>query len=199
MTFTPPKISAVILAGGQAQRMGGSDKGLLLLKGKPLVAWLIERIKAQVDEIIISANRNHEQYARFGYPVLQDTLNGYAGPLAGLSCALRAAKHPLILCVPCDTPLLPGDLATRLYTGLIGSNAPIAVAQAGAQIHPTVMLCQRELAAHLENFLASGERKVAQWQAQLQASVVHFDETDAFMNINTPAEMDLLERKITIE
>lgn len=197
MTLTRPKISAVILAGGQGQRMGGSDKGLLVVKGKPLVAWLIERIQPQVDEIFISANRHHEQYAGFGYPILRDTLTGFAGPLAGLSTALRAATHPLILCVPCDTPLLPANLAERLYAGLIIGNRPIAVAQTGSQIHHTTMLCRRELAAHLENFLASGDRKVAHWQAQLQASVVDFYETDAFTNINTPAEMDLLEQKLS--
>ena len=197
MTLTRPKISAVILAGGQGQRMDGRDKGLLVVKGKPLVAWLIERIQPQVDEIFISANRHHEQYAAFGYPVLQDTLTGFAGPLAGLSTALRAATNPLILCVPCDTPLLPTNLVARLYAGLIIGNRPIAVAQTGAQIHHAVMLCQRELAAHLEKFLVSGERKVAYWQAQLQTSFVDFYETDAFMNINTPAEMALLERKLS--
>ena len=197
MTFTRPKISAVILAGGQGQRMDGRDKGLLVVKGKPLVAWLIERIQPQVDEIFISANRHHEQYAAFGYPVLQDTLTGFAGPLAGLGTALRAATNPLILCVPCDTPLLPTNLVARLYAGLIIGNRPIAVAQTGAQIHHAVMLCQRELSAHLEKFLASGERKVAYWQAQLQTSFVDFYETEAFMNINTPAEMDLLERKLS--
>ena len=196
MTLTRPQISAVILAGGKGQRMGGSDKGLLVVKGKPLVAWLIERIQPQVDEIFISANRHHEQYASFGYPILQDALIGFAGPLAGLSTALRAATNPLILCVPCDTPLLPTNLVERLYAGLIVGNRPIAVAQTGAQMHPTVMLCRRELAAHLENFLASGERKVAHWQAQLQASVVDFSETEAFTNINTPVEMNLLEQRL---
>ena len=196
MTLTRPQISAVILAGGKGQRMGGSDKGLLVVKGKPLVAWLIERIQPQVDEIFISANRHHEQYASFGYPILQDALIGFAGPLAGLSTALRAATNPLILCVPCDTPLLPTNLVERLYAGIIIGNRPIAVAQTGAQMHPTVMLCRRELAAHLENFLASGERKVALWQAQLQASVVDFSETEAFTNINTPVEMNLLEQRL---
>ena len=196
MTLTRPQISAVILAGGKGQRMGGSDKGLLVVKGKPLVAWLIERIQPQVDKIFISANRHHEQYASFGYPILQDALIGFAGPLAGLSTALRAATNPLILCVPCDTPLLPTNLVARLYAGLIVGNRPIAVAQTGAQMHPTVMLCRRELAAHLENFLASGERKVALWQAQLQASVVDFSETEAFTNINTPVEMNLLEQRL---
>ena len=196
MTLTRPQISAVILAGGKGQRMGGSDKGLLVVKEKPLVAWLIERIQPQVDEIFISANRHHEQYASFGYPILQDALIGFAGPLAGLSTALRAATNPLILCVPCDTPLLPTNLVARLYAGLIVGNRPIAVAQTGAQMHPTVMLCRRELAAHLENFLASGERKVALWQAQLQASVVDFSETEAFTNINTPVEMNLLEQRL---
>ena len=93
--------------------------------------------------------------------------------------------------------MLPANLVARLYAGLIIGNRPIAVAQTGAQIHHAVMLCQRELSAHLEKFLASGERKVAYWQAQLQTSFVDFYETEAFMNINTPAEMDLLERKLS--
>src|SRR5260370_42665917 len=95
-----PKISGVILAGGQGRRMGSVDKGLRELRGKPMVAWALERFMPQVDEVIINANQNLDIYARFGHRVVADEICGYAGPLAGLHCALNVAHHPLIATVP---------------------------------------------------------------------------------------------------
>lgn len=184
-----PKVSAVILAGGQAQRMGSEDKGLLSFKGKPLVAQVLARIKPQADEVLISANRNTEAYAQFGYPVLKDDIQGFAGPLAGLHRAMRQAAHPLILCVPCDTPFLPVDLVVRLRDALIAEGAEIAVPVAGEHMHPAVMLCRRKLAPDLESYLATGGRKVRQWQATRKQAIVRFEEINAFLNINTPEQL----------
>lgn len=184
------KISAVILAGGLARRMDGADKGLLELHGLPLVARVMARIKPQVNELFISANRNIEQYARFGLPVLCDEVEGGAGPLAGLQRAMREASHELVLCVPCDMPLLPMDLAARLQAALEAEGAQVAVPGTGADVHHALMLCRRDLAQNLDAFLASGERRVRQWQSGLKRVVVPFADADAFLNINTAEQLE---------
>jgi molybdopterin-guanine dinucleotide biosynthesis protein A len=120
--------------------MDGADKGLALLNGRPLVAWVLERIAPQVDELFISANRNLDQYRLFEHPVLPDTSPDFQGPLAGLLRAMAEAVHPLILSVPCDTPFLPDDLVGRLTEALEESSADIAItvqfACAGAAFCP---------------------------------------------------------------
>lgn len=189
------KISAVILAGGEAKRMGGKDKGLLPLLGKPLVAWVLERIQAQADEIMISANRNLVQYQSFGYPVLTDEISGFAGPLAGLARALAAASYPLVLCVPCDTPLLPHDLAVRLKQALLEQDAQIAVAVTAEHSHNTVCLCRRDLLPGLLEYLAQGGRRVGEWQSKLKRVRVMFDDESAFHNANTPEDLEQLVAK----
>lgn len=183
-------ITTVILAGGQARRMGGADKGLLLLNGRPLIAWVLERIQPQVDEIIISANRNQEQYAHFGFPVISDEIPDYAGPLAGLHRAMQTARNALILTVPCDTPFLPIDLAPKLSAALMRESAQIAIPRAGGRTHHAVMLCQQNLAPNLAAYLVSGERKVMEWQRRLNQVVVPFDEAEAFTNFNTPEDLE---------
>src|SRR5687767_10821159 len=107
-------ITGVILAGGQGRRMGGADKGLVEFLGKPLISHVIQRLSPQVDEILISANREMETYAALGHPVMADALEGFAGPLAGLHMGMTEARHPYVLTVPCDTPLLPMSLVERL-------------------------------------------------------------------------------------
>lgn len=198
MTEEPEKISAVILAGGEAKRMGGNDKGLLLLLGKPLVAWVLERIQPQADEIMISANRNLAQYQSFGHPVLTDEVSGFAGPLAGLARALGAASHPLVLCVPCDTPLLPHDLAARLKQALLAQDAQIAVATTTEHSHNTVCLCQRDLLQGLLEYLAQGGRRVGEWQSKLKRVQVMFDDERVFHNANTPEDLEFLALSLKI-
>ena len=183
-------VTAVILAGGQARRMGGADKGLMLLDGRPLIAWVLVRIQPQVDEIIISANRNLEQYAQFGFPVISDEIPDYAGPLAGLHRAMQTARNALILTVPCDTPFLPITLTPLLTAALASESAQIAVPRAGDRTHHAVMLCQKSLAPDLAAYLASGERRVMEWQRRLKQVVVPFDEAEAFTNFNTPEDLE---------
>lgn len=181
---TPP-ISAIILAGGRGQRMGEVDKGLQLLRGKPLVAWVAERIAPQVDEVLVSANRNLERYRELGFTVLPDLMPDFPGPLAGLHRALEVARHPLWLSAPCDTPFLPGDLAQRLLAGLRENNAEIAVAVVEGHLQPVICLGRAELRAGLGEFLARGGRRVGEWQAGLRRVTVSFDDPDFFRNINT--------------
>ena len=121
------KITGVVLAGGLGRRMGGSDKGLEELRGRPLAAWVVERLAPQVDELLISANRNGGRYAALGHRVLGDRIAGFAGPLAGLHAALEAAAHPLVATVPCDSPFLPGDLISRLLSALTAPGTKLSV------------------------------------------------------------------------
>jgi len=182
------KVSGIVLAGGKGSRMGGVDKGLQPLRGKPMVAWAIARLKPQVDEIVINANQNLEVYGALGYRVVPDEIGGFAGPLAGLHASLKAAAHPLVVTVPCDSPFLPHDLVSRLNEHLTGKD--LAVAKTGDQPHPVFALVRRSVAANLEAFLSGGGRKIDAWYASLKTVEVNFDdEADAFRNINTPEEL----------
>ncbi|MCX7160201.1 MAG: molybdenum cofactor guanylyltransferase MobA [Proteobacteria bacterium] len=182
------KITGIVLAGGQGRRMGGVDKGLQLLNGRPMIAHVIERLAPQVEDIVINANQNREAYAAFGHPVVPDAIEGYAGPLAGLHAGLQAATQPLVVTAPCDSPFLPADLVARLASAL-GDN-DLAVAKTGAQAHPVFALVRRTLLAHLAAYLAGGGRKIDAWYASLKVVEVAFDdEADAFSNINTREEL----------
>lgn len=183
------KISAIILAGGRGRRMGEVDKGLILLQGKPLVSWVVERIAPQVDEVLISANRNLERYREMGYVVLPDEMPDFPGPLAGLHRAMAAVSHPLWLSVPCDTPFLPEDLARRLYSALLADGAELAVASVEGQIQPAICLGHTHLRAGLGDFLARGGRRVGEWQSCLRRTVVSFDSPQSFRNINAPEDL----------
>ncbi|MFA4970449.1 MAG: molybdenum cofactor guanylyltransferase MobA [Sulfuritalea sp.] len=180
------KITGVILAGGRGQRMGGVDKGLQHLDGRPLVQWVLTRLSPQVDSVVINANQNLARYAELGCTVLPDSIPDFAGPLAGLHAALSQATTPLLLTVPCDSPFLPGDLAQRLRDALEAQGAELAVARTGDQVHRAFCLTRREILPKLEAFLGSGDRKVALWHASLKLAEVAFDdEADGFNNINT--------------
>ena len=192
--MTPPKITALILAGGRGSRMGSVDKGLQLFKGMPMVAHVLERMSPQVDEVIINANRSIDQYAAFGHRVVPDTIDGFAGPLAGLHVGLMQATTPLLVTAPCDSPFLPLDLVTRLHTAMELGNVDLAVAKTYDQAHPVFCLVKRDLEPHLREFLASGQRKIDKWYATLRVVEVQFDDQEsAFANINTEVELRELE------
>ncbi len=193
--MTHKKITALILAGGRGSRMGSVDKGLQLFNGKPMVAHVLDRLTAQVDEIIISANRNIDAYATFGHRVLPDAIDGFAGPLAGLYTGMTHATTPLIVAAPCDSPFLPLDLVARLFAGMQNENADCAVAKTHTQSHPVFCLVKCGLASHLRDFLTSGQRKMDAWFSTLRVAEVAFDDQEsAFANINTEAELRALER-----
>ncbi|MGE5095156.1 MAG: molybdenum cofactor guanylyltransferase MobA [Betaproteobacteria bacterium] len=189
-----PEITGVVLAGGQGSRMGGVDKGLQAFRGKPMVAHVIERLAPQVDEILINANRNADEYGRFGHRVIADEIEGFAGPLAGFERGLAHAAHDVVVTVPCDSPFLPVDLVARLREAMLRHGAQLAVARTGDQAHPVFSLMLREVHASLREFLASGQRKIDKWYARLRVVEVPFDdEADAFLNINTREELAKLE------
>ena len=192
--MSKPQITGVVLAGGLGRRMGGTDKGLQELRGQPMVHWVIERLAPQVDELLINANQNGERYAAFGHRVVPDQIPGFAGPLAGLHAALATATHPLVATAPCDSPFLPADLISRLFSALTAADADLAVAKTFDQAHPVFCLCQRSVLPHLTEFLESGGRKVDRWYSTLNIVEVAFDdEADAFENINTHEELGRFE------
>ncbi len=188
------EVTGVVLAGGQGSRMGGVDKGLQPFRGKPMVAHAVERLGAQVDELLINANRNPEAYAAFGHRVIADEIEGFAGPLAGFERGLAHAAGTLVVTAPCDSPFLPLDLVARLRAALETADAQLAVAKTGDQAHPVFSLMRRDVHDSLRQFLSSGERKIDRWYAALAVVEVPFDDNpDAFLNINTRAELDSLE------
>jgi molybdopterin-guanine dinucleotide biosynthesis protein A len=185
-----PRVTGLVLAGGQGRRMGNVDKGLQPLRGRPMVAWVLERLAPQVTEVIVNANQNQAEYARLGCRVVGDEIGGFAGPLAGLQAGLKANVHPFLVTVPCDSPFLPRDLVARLHAALIANHADLAVAKTGDQPHPVFSLVRESLAGHLTKFLQGGGRKIDTWYASLKVVEVPFDDQpDAFSNINTPAEL----------
>ena len=151
-----PRITGIILAGGQGRRMGSVDKGLKPLRGKPMVQWVLERFAPQVDEVLINANQNIEQYQILRHPVMPDKIGGFAGPLAGLHRGLSSATHELVATVPCDSPFLPLDLIARLYAALHEQQADLAVARTGDQPHPVFCLTRKSVLPGLTAFLESG-------------------------------------------
>jgi molybdopterin-guanine dinucleotide biosynthesis protein A len=166
--------------------MGGRDKGLVTYRGRPLVDHVIERIAPQVDELLISANRNLGDYARRGYRVLPDTLPDFQGPLAGVLAGLREARHEWVLTVPCDMPHLPGDLATRLLAAAQGKD--IVVAVDASRTHPAVMLIHTGLVDRLAAYLQSGKRSVHGFQESTGFVMANF-EAAAMRNINSLDEV----------
>ncbi|MDP2826898.1 MAG: molybdenum cofactor guanylyltransferase MobA [Sulfuritalea sp.] len=188
--MTKVDITGVILAGGQGRRMGGIDKGLQELQGRPMVEWVLARLAPQVGTVLINANQNLARYAEFGCAVLPDQIPGFAGPLAGLHAALKRAATPLLVTVPCDSPFLPPDLVARLHAALVADNAELAVARTGDRVHRAFCLVRRELLPRLDAFLAAGGRKVGLWHAALKVVEVAFDDAPAaFSNINTLEEL----------
>jgi molybdopterin-guanine dinucleotide biosynthesis protein A len=188
------EVTGIVLAGGQGSRMGGVDKGLQPFRGRPMVEHVLERLAPQVGSILVNANRNVDEYARFGHRVIADEIAGFAGPLAGFERGLAHAATPLVATVPCDSPFVPHDLVERLRAGLDERQAQLAVAKTGDQAHPVFTLMRREVHASLRDFLASGQRKIDRWYASLAVAEVAFDdEADAFLNINTREELASLE------
>jgi len=190
-TVDRSEITGIVLAGGQGRRMGGVDKGLVSLAGRPLIAHVLERLTPQVGSIIINANQNLRQYRAFGYRVVADAIGGFAGPLAGLQAGLGAIDTRFAVTSPCDSPFLPNDLVTRLAGALVHHRAQLAVARTFDQAHPVFALVDAAVLPHLTQFLQQGGRKIDAWYATLVVTEVAFDdEADAFRNINTLAELD---------
>ncbi|WP_439240523.1 molybdenum cofactor guanylyltransferase MobA [Lonepinella sp. BR2474] len=183
-------ISAVILAGGKARRMQGADKGLQILAGKPLVEHIIRRLRPQIAEIAINANRHIEQYQQFGLPVFSDELADFQGPLSGMLTSLKRATSDYVLFVPCDCPFLPLNLLEKLKSAVLISQPLVAYATDGEREHPTFCLVSRQLCPALSAYLDQGERRMLQFMLEQGAVAVDFSEQKtAFRNFNTLQEL----------
>jgi molybdopterin-guanine dinucleotide biosynthesis protein A len=177
--------------------MDGVDKGLVALQHKPLIAHVIARLKLQVDEIFINANREITTYEAYGYTVLQDETDDFLGPLAGFSLGLQHARSDYVLTVPCDSPLLPLDLTERLYNVMTEALADIAFASSDENAHPVFCLMKKSVLPSLTEYLANGERKVSAWQKSQKYVEVDFSDcNETFMNLNTFEDLRALELKL---
>ncbi len=195
-------ITGLVLAGGRGTRMGGQDKGLQLFHQQPLAQWALRRLRPQVGRLAINANRNAAAYARLGVPVWSDLAGDFQGPLAGFAAGLAHLETPWLLTVPCDTPLFPQDLATRLARAAQAAGTRLAMAatpgaDGSLQPQPVFCLMHRQLAPSLHESLARGERRAWRWAAAAGCTLVPFgppqDDPLAFHNVNTPAELQQLQ------
>lgn len=195
--MSQPTITTVILAGGAARRMGGDDKGLLQLNGRTMISYVIERLQRQSSALLINCNRSQTEYAAFGYPLLEDSIAGGLGPLAGLLSALQASESDYLLSVPCDTPLLPHDLVARMLEQLEQSGAEACSVDDGERLHPVVLLVKRTVKPQLQRYLAEGGRKVHDWFYSVPHCSADFsDQPEAFININTPQQLAMIEQRL---
>lgn len=185
--FDPADITAAILAGGEGRRVGGEDKGLLPLSGRPLIAHAIAALRGQVGSIVICANRNADRYAEFA-PVIADGNPGFHGPLAGIATVLRACRSEWLLTVPVDCPQPPRDLAVRLHDAALAENRDVAAVFDGRRVQPLFALYRRTLAANAEKAVKK-DMPVIRWQQGLHRTLADFStRTQEFGNLNTPEE-----------
>jgi molybdopterin-guanine dinucleotide biosynthesis protein A len=202
---TAQSITALILAGGRGSRMGGIDKGLQNFRGLPMALQTLMRLQLQSlppQDILINANRNLAAYESLGAAVWPDTLDGFAGPLAGFLTGLERCETPLLLTVPCDTPLFPLDLIERLHAAMVEEEADLAMAAAreeDGQVRPQPVFCllKVDLLDSLVAFTHQGGRKIDAWTGQHRCAIVPFDRPqdapEAFFNANTHEELLKLE------
>ena len=192
-------IALAVLAGGQGRRMGGEDKGLVEVAGRPMVAHVLDRLRPQAGVLLINANRNREHYAEItGCRVVADREDGFAGPLAGMASAMEAASTRFLLTAPCDAPLVSERLGPRLYRALVDERAELSVAHDGARLQPVFALIGCSLLDSLLAYLRSGERKIDRWYARHRMARADFsDAPECFSNINTPEERAALEDALT--
>ncbi len=193
------RITGLVLAGGRALRMGGMDKGLVDLGGKPMVAWVIACLQDQVAELIINANRNQDVYGAMGYPVVADRTGDFQGPLAGMASGMLAANGEWLLTAPCDSPLVSSMLAERLFQAC-QKGAEIAVAHDGERLQPVFAMIRCNLLESLQAYLDSGGRKIDRWYGEHAMQAVDFSDCpDTFLNINEPADREQLEARLAAE
>ncbi|MGB3051008.1 MAG: molybdenum cofactor guanylyltransferase MobA [Polyangiales bacterium] len=191
-------ITGVVLAGGRATRWDGRDKGLIQVAGRPMIGHVLDALAPQVEQIIINANRNLDEYGAFGLPVITDASRDFLGPLAGIASGLAAARTEWVAIAPCDSPLLAADCVGRLASACADDERiDIAVAHDGERIQPVFALIRRSLLEDLDAFLESGGRKIDRWYGQQQMVLVDFsDNPDNFLNINRREDRDLLEARM---
>lgn len=197
--MTADRVTGLILAGGRGSRMGGTDKGLQPLRGMPMAMHVLWRLAPQVTDVVINANRNLGAYEGFGRTVVPDASADFQGPLAGMLAGLPYCETEWMMVVPCDTPHLPTDLVARLLEAAELVDAPVAMpvtveADGRRQTHPVFLLVRGDLYDSLSVFMQNGGRKIDAWTGSIGAIEVPFDDSAAFFNANTLAELNQLEQ-----
>ena len=181
-------ITGVVLAGGKARRMGGADKGLLELDGKPLWRHVADTLAMQLETVIVNANRHRDIYQQSGLKVIPDALDDYPGPLAGMLSVFLQEEGEWFLFCPCDMPYIPANLVERLKEQR--QSAPVVWVHDGERDHPIIALMNRSMQPLLQDYLQSGERRVMVFMRQAGGHPVDFsDYKGAFVNVNTPEEL----------
>jgi molybdenum cofactor guanylyltransferase len=197
-----PPVLGLLLAGGQSRRMGGGDKCLRPLGGRPILSHIVDRVGPQVRRLLLNANGDPARFRDFGLPVAADSVAGYAGPLAGVLTGLdwAAAEAPdcrFVASVPTDAPFLPADLVRRLMAGLEAEGADMACAASGGRHHPVAGLWPVDLREDLRRAMTVEDiRKVDVWTGRYKLAVVEFptDPVDPFFNTNRPEDLEAAER-----
>ncbi len=191
-------ICALVLAGGRGSRMGGQDKGLITVAGKPVIEHVLERLRPQLGTILISANRNLDRYASYGYPIVRDHNNDFPGPLAGIAAGFDACRNDWLLCLPVDAPLLDAHYAQRMKTAVQDSGSDAALATLNGRPEPVFCLLHRCHRPALQDYLAGGKRAVQGWLHEIGAQAVDFSDCpEQFMNLNL--EQDQLELETRLQ
>lgn len=192
MNATP--VTGVILAGGLARRMYNQDKGLVPFKGQALISYAIKAMTPLVTEVLINANRHHDAYQQFGFRVVADQTDQFDGPLAGILTAMFAAQNPVLLVMPCDSPLITTVHLERLLIARAAEDSDVAVAFDGERLHPVFLAIKTHLSTHLQAYLDRGERKLECWLQQHKWVTVDLsDVAEVFVNLNTLEELRVLE------
>ncbi|HYM31064.1 MAG TPA: molybdenum cofactor guanylyltransferase MobA [Candidatus Cybelea sp.] len=200
-----PGVAAVLLAGGLARRMGGGDKCLRMLGGKPLLQRVIETVSPQVAALVLNANGDPARFGQFKIPVVADVVEGYAGPLAGILSGMEWAERHLPACrwllsVPTDAPFLPRDLAARLCEA-VERGAELACAASAGQVHPVIGLWPVAMAGDLRRALIDEDmRKIDKFTARYRLTTVEWSDqpVDPFFNANRPEDLAEAERLVRL-
>jgi molybdopterin-guanine dinucleotide biosynthesis protein A len=180
-------ISCIILAGGEARRMQGQDKGLVHYRQRPLIEHVLERVRPQVDDITISANRNLEQYANYAARVVTDTQPGFSGPLAGIASCLPCCRHELALVVACDMPLLPHDLVACLSQAIADHDIAIISCDSHQQL---ALLVKTGVLNSITAALSSNQFRLLDWVSSRNTVAVEYSDKAAFANLNTLNDLE---------
>lgn len=195
-------VAGVLLAGGLARRMGGGDKCLRMLGGETILDRIVDRVRPQVDALVLNANGDASRFAATGLPVTADTIDGFAGPLAGVLAGMDWAREnapecPWLVSIPTDAPFLPLDLVAQLQSAVQEDGAEMACASSGGRSHPVVGLWPVDLAGALRRAMVDEDiRKVDVWTGRYRLTTVDFstDPYDPFFNANRPADLEAAER-----
>jgi molybdopterin-guanine dinucleotide biosynthesis protein A len=202
-------ITGLVLAGGSGRRMGGLDKGLQILRGQSLAEHALRRLRPQVGRLMINANRNLDIYNAMGTAVYSDLQADGSGPLNGFLAGLERCDSPYMVTVPCDSPFFPEDLVARLAQALSQEDTELAVAATfehameptpgsaqSLRLHPVFCLMKTTLKDSLIQYMQGGLRKVEHWSAQHRRSVVLFDDALTMTNVNSLAELQVLQNQV---